>query len=385
MSGQVGGDLDRVDGMSERWLAGVCVAVGVLLAAATTAVGSAEPPGTNPGEPLRVEPLPASGRGYVITYATPALDGRATTATGLLYLPEGTPPAGGWPIIAWDHGTSGLSARCGPRSPTGGPADTPALLRLNRAGFAAVAPDYLGLSPESPGVHPYLNGRTEATATIDLVRAARNAFGELSSRWAVLGVSQGGHAALSTGHLASEYAPELDFRATAALSPPSNVDKLLPIARPGLPSPEISNGLTGTVTALFAAIGANQPGFDIQPYLSAEGRRLVSDIVSYCVLDWPAAVGNRSVSDLLARPLDDPAAVAVFASYLGVATSGYRQPLFIGQGTADATVPLPMTLALTAELSAAGTPFEFAVFDADHHTIEGAGFDAGLAFLTRYL
>ena len=33
-------------------------------------------------------------------------------------------------------------------------------------------PDYLGMG-ESPGLHPYVHGESEATATLDMIRAAR--------------------------------------------------------------------------------------------------------------------------------------------------------------------------------------------------------------------
>ncbi|MFE9324928.1 hypothetical protein ACIHDR_18820 [Nocardia sp. NPDC052278] len=49
----------------------------------------------------------------VLEYVTEGPTGAATTATGLLLTSNGAPPPGGWPVIAWDHGTSGLARSAG--------------------------------------------------------------------------------------------------------------------------------------------------------------------------------------------------------------------------------------------------------------------------------
>ena len=52
-----------------------------------------------------------------------------------------------------------------------------------------------------------------------MVRAARNDDPTIGKRWASLGHSQGGHAALWASYLADDYAPELRDVGTAALAP----------------------------------------------------------------------------------------------------------------------------------------------------------------------
>ncbi|MBA5745491.1 alpha/beta hydrolase, partial [Escherichia coli] len=34
--------------------------------------------------------------------------------SGALFVPRGTPPAGGWPLVAWAHGTFGMADICAP-------------------------------------------------------------------------------------------------------------------------------------------------------------------------------------------------------------------------------------------------------------------------------
>ncbi|MFX0577340.1 hypothetical protein [Nocardia nepalensis] len=48
-----------------------------------------------------------------LEYVTEGPTGATATATGLLFTPNGTPPQGGWPVIAWDHGTNSMSPQCG--------------------------------------------------------------------------------------------------------------------------------------------------------------------------------------------------------------------------------------------------------------------------------
>ena len=60
---------------------------------------------------------------------------------------------------------------------------------------------YIGMG-ESPGLHPYCHGESEATATRDMIRAAREFIADSlnmidSSELFLTGYSQGGHAAMA--------------------------------------------------------------------------------------------------------------------------------------------------------------------------------------------
>ncbi|MBO2452799.1 hypothetical protein J4573_37305 [Actinomadura barringtoniae] len=72
------------------------------------------------------------------------------------------------------------------------------------AGYAGVAPDYLGLGL-GPGFHPYGHAGSEASASLDLLRAARTVAGShgrtLEPRVFVTGFSQGGQAAMALGRV----------------------------------------------------------------------------------------------------------------------------------------------------------------------------------------
>src|SRR5690606_12354078 len=136
--------------------------------------------------------------------------------SGTVTVPAGEPPEGGWPVISWAHGTTGVGDACAPSAHSvGGPArdylavTDPVIARWVTGGYAVVATDYEGLG--TPGGHPYMNGISAAHTVTDIVRAARELDSRIGAKWAVAGHSQGGHAALFTAAQGAEYAPELDL------------------------------------------------------------------------------------------------------------------------------------------------------------------------------
>ncbi|MFI6449403.1 alpha/beta hydrolase family protein [Kitasatospora sp. NPDC050543] len=160
-------------------------------------------------------PVPAVGTTtYRLVYRTVDAEGRPTTASGLLAL-----PADGrrlLRVVAFEHGT--MTARAD--APSVGPDARAESLLFAGAGYATVAPDYLGLGV-GPGLHPYADVRSETTASVDMLRAAR-AFAARQSRQLdqqvlITGFSQGGPAAMALGR-ALQSGADPSFR-PAALAP----------------------------------------------------------------------------------------------------------------------------------------------------------------------
>ncbi|CAM4108287.1 lipase family protein [Nocardia ninae] len=366
-----------------RWLLAVGIASCGLSVAGPVAHGES-------GDLVATQRFPADwGDGYIVTYRTEGSDGRPALARGLLMVPSGPAPAGGWPMISFDHGAGGLGPACGASASATMPVDVPYFRRLNSLGYAVVSTDYLGLSPVAEQVHPYLHARTEATATIDIVRAAREFTDSVGKSWAVFGVSQGGHAALATARLASTYAPELDFRGAAALAPGSQLEYLFPLAGPHIPrSPLLDNSIAGAsvlLIAFLAGMWATDPTFDLTPYLTPAGAQVLSELRTACQDRWPTIIGGHGLGELLARPLFEEPARRAIADYVAIPADGYRQPIFLGHGTRDVAVPPLLTQALANEFALAGTEYEYRTFDTDHEGIMGPGFDAGVEFLQRIL
>src|SRR4051794_35577771 len=50
----------------------------------------------------------------VVLYKSTGVDGRAVAVSGLVSIPEGKTPKGGWPVVTWAHGTTGIADECAP-------------------------------------------------------------------------------------------------------------------------------------------------------------------------------------------------------------------------------------------------------------------------------
>ncbi|RVW09103.1 lipase [Prescottella agglutinans] len=349
------------------------VQAALVLAVAVTGAGlvpphaSAAPADTAPGTIVETAELdrsawiPGAANGIRVTYWTVGPLARPALSTGAVFLPPGEPPPGGWPVVSWAHGTVGLADRCSPT--VTGKIGGPYLGHWLSQGYAIVATDYVGLG--TPGVHPYLDGASEAHSVVDMVRAARAAEPSLSPRWVVLGQSQGGQAAMVTASLATRYAPELDFRGGVATGAPSNLENLAPLVRPGFPQLPLT-GTTVFVTYILAGLRATRPDLDIDSYLTDVGRAAVGAAESKCYEEMAPQLRDVSVGDLVVRPADDPALLAALRDMLGVPTAGYDRPVFLGQGLTDEMVPAPLALKLAADLATNRQPVTFRTYPTGH-------------------
>ncbi|GAB2630143.1 lipase family protein [Prescottella soli] len=351
-----------------RGIAVLSVLAVAALTPVTAAAGGA-PAGQEPGRVQSVETLPpelglaGAAREYRMTYTTRDAEGRPASSSGVVFVPPGTPPEGGWPVMSWAHGTVGLGDDCAPSRNPRSARDANYLGHWLSQGYAIVATDYIGLG--TPGVHPYLQGASEATAVIDMVRAGRAAVPELSSRWMAIGQSQGGHATLFTAHEATRYAPELDFRGAVTTGAPSNLENVYPFGGPWIPDLGL-DGLTVFTTYILAGMRATMPGADVDSYLTPVGRKFVDSAESLCYEAQADAVKGVSVGALLSRSLDDPAFRAAITEYLAVPTAGYDRSLFIAQGLLDTVVPAPLSFKLIADLRLAGVDATYMTYPTNH-------------------
>lgn len=208
-------------------------------------VQSADLSGNGPGSLVSATTMPgfaASSNGLhlqaarVVYRSTSGDTGTPTVVSGSVFVPLGSPPSGGWPVVAFGHGTTGIDEECAPSTSDSLMGMSGVVAGLAGKGFAVVMPDYEGLG--APGVHPYTDARTAGLNMIDAVRALRSTFKNVSTRWAALGHSQGGAAAWAADERAREYAPELDLIGAVALAPAADVTKLVDKAQTGSLTPD---------------------------------------------------------------------------------------------------------------------------------------------------
>lgn len=324
--------------------------------------------------------VPGAADVHTVTYRTAGAEG---LSSGLVFVPEGTPPPGGWPVVAWAHGTVGLADQDAP-SHTG--VNYPIYQSLFgdwvRRGFLVVATDYAGLG--TPGHHRYLDADLAARNVVDSVRAARELVPDASTTWAVAGQSQGGHAALATAARAETLAPELDFRGTFASGAPTNLDRLAGLAGPDFPDLQL-DGLTLYLLYIASGMREARPDLALDQYLSPLGRELVDAAAVTPLEDFRARVAGVPVGKLFDRTLRGTEVPAALTEYLGVETTGYDRPIMLVQGLGDQVVPPPLTLWFTTELALAGEQFELLLPSGGHIAGLEQSIPAAGAFLDRIL
>ena len=230
-----------------RWCAWLCVLMVGSSSAADTFYTWTDPLPKAPGTLLRSEALTpqqslaSAAQNLRILYtSTDGLDNVTPIAvSGALFVPKGTAPAGGWPLMAWAHGTVGSADRCAPSLNARSPRDTRYLNYWLDQGYAIVATDYQGLG--TPGLHPYGLTRPLAYGVLDSIRAVGAAQFKLSKRVVVFGQSQGGRAAFATAVSAKAYAPEVDIVGVVATGTP------YASAHTQVKSPELDNARRSVV------------------------------------------------------------------------------------------------------------------------------------------
>jgi hypothetical protein len=127
-------------------------------------------------------PLPQASRTWTLLYRSTSLRRKAIGVSGFVMVPKGKTPKPGWPVISWAHGTSGIADPCAPSRDPKGPYTVYLAQQFGawlKAGYAIASTDYEGLG--TPGVHPYLVGRSEGRGVVDIVRASRQLDGRLAA------------------------------------------------------------------------------------------------------------------------------------------------------------------------------------------------------------
>jgi pimeloyl-ACP methyl ester carboxylesterase len=320
-----------------------------------------------PGALLRSEPLkdvilPAGIRGWRILYATTVDDSTPATAVATVFAPT-DPPAGPRPVIAWEHGTTGLLQKCMPSLLSFSTKGIPERDRIVKAGWVVVATDYS--FTEKGGPHPYLIGEGEARAALDSVRAARRISGlTLDKRMMVWGHSQGGHAALWAGIVGPRYAPDLEICGIVAIAPSANVKNTLAM------NVEMDKRFGPYLALSYSRF---YPDIKFEQAIRPEAIDAARQIVNLCDFVPPEDL-ERLVA--LAATFDGPALATSSNKALqarleqNTADHPIQAPVVIAQGLSDTAIPPSATDAYVEERCAAGQRLEYWTFAGrDHITI----------------
>jgi pimeloyl-ACP methyl ester carboxylesterase len=325
-----------------------------------------------PGQLLRQEPLAdrtplanAARSVRILHTSTDGLDGRTPiTVSGALYLPKGTAPAGGWPLLAWAHGTVGIADKCAPSWNGRSQRDVDYLNYWLAQGYAVVASDYQGLG--TPGRHPYLATRPAAYSMLDSIRAVQRADFGLSKKVVLIGQSQGGGAAFATAGYAARYAPELDIRGTVAtgtpyFSPEAQAANLA--AKPR----NVVDPTFGYTLLILTLMEQTDPGFRIDDYVTDRAKPVFERGYSGCLGDLAQGINQAQLTFDNTFKVDPIQRVANAYRLMGYPTLKSAAPVFMGTGGRDRDVPPGMQQSLVRDACRAGAVIEWRLYpELDH-------------------
>jgi fermentation-respiration switch protein FrsA (DUF1100 family) len=315
----------------------------------------------SPGAIIKTEPVAAQGvHGSLhrIMYGSQSVQGEPIAVTGLVAVPDSPPPAGGYPVVPWAHGTTGIADECAP-SLAAETNRTPLLNELLDQGWLIVATDYEGMG--TPGRHPYIVGESEARSVIDSVRAARSLPGvEVSDDYVVWGHSQGGHSAMFSLDLAEELAPELDLAGVVAGAPPSQLDIVYSYLT-GSPYKYYLLMVAAAINAAYGDVAA-----PLGEVLNADGIAMVDLVDQGCTGFLAEQSRNVEVDDLLVlqddgtfNPFSNPIWQPLIAAQDPKNFDGPAgAPLLIIHGGDDEQIPTISSALLADQLCAKGQQLE---------------------------
>jgi pimeloyl-ACP methyl ester carboxylesterase len=314
----------------------------------------------------------------LLLYRSKSVDGDMVAVSGSLTLPSGRKPRGGWPVVTYAPGTVGVADACAPTRGYDGNTLVsyayPLLHRFLNAGFAVVRTDYEGLG--TPGVHPFLIGRSEGRGVLDAVRAARQLEPRLSRRYVIAGHSQGGHAALFAAATARRWVPDLRLRGTVALAPASHLEEQFRLTR------SLSNaggGLGAFVALGLRAVDTVAPQLYLPELLTDRARALYPQTLRRCLdtLGAPDSFGGLPLNEILRGDAQlDP--LFSFVGAQDPESLKVNSRVRILQGSADGTVFASFTSQLVSDYQTRGTKVAYTLYDGVTHAgvVEAGGADA---------
>lgn len=310
-----------------------------------------------------------AGAGYRILYSTTDQHDAPAVSTAAVFLPRTPAPPGGYPVIAWAHGTVGLGDDCTPSALPRIPRDDEYLSHWLNQGYVIVASDYAGLG--TPGLMSYLNSVTTAHGVIDSVIAAHRMDIALSPKWAIVGQSQGGGAAVASARWATEFSAGsgLDYRGVVATGTPANIQKFVAQAGPDLQLPELGPVANAYTAYIIAALREARPDLDVNSVLSPAGLNAAARAETVCVHPLTDELAQLRPADMFSAPLlSIPGIEDALHDFMGTPVSGYDRPIFLGVGLLDRDVPPASTLAFYDQLMANNQNVELRIYPEEDHS-----------------
>jgi len=310
---------------------------------------------SRPGDLLAQEPVTSYslpvGSAVRIAYHSRDATGHDVPATAAVLIPSGTAPAGGWPVIAWGHGTSGVARQCAPSLMKDVYYGDEGLKEMLNAGYAVVATDYHGLG--SPGEHQWVNKTAQARDVIYSVPAARKAVPALGRRWVVDGHSQGGLAAWGVAELESSLR-DPDFLGAISVAGAVRMDQFLELMD------QTQGGLTMYAAYEGWAIHASYPDFKPEDLLTPRAMQLYGQVTTQgCWYYGYATFADMPRKGVLNPNWRQNPYVQRLAKDDQEGDVPISKPLLVLAGEADLSIPIAGVREVVTRTCGKGTALQF--------------------------
>lgn len=320
-----------------------------------------------PGQLLRKERLYSAPDGIIgwrVLYGSTDIHGKSIVASGLMAAPEKVDSQAALPTIAWGHPTTGIAPRCAP-SVGIDPFDSIEGLRsLVGAGYSVVAPDYSGMGAEGPA--SFLIGESEARTMLDIVRAAKS-ISQMNASADVItwGHSQGGHAALFTGQLADQYAPELIIKGVSVAAPATDLLTLMD---------DDIDTIAGVTIGSYAFYSYAQAyGADLSTIVTKQAQAAIPDAAQLCLLGQNKqihAITQPLIGNFLSGDIRTTEPWFSLLSKNTPAGAPATVPLFVAQGQKDTLIHPDITSSFVQKQQQRGVTVTYLpIANASHATV----------------
>ncbi|CAN5670925.1 alpha/beta fold hydrolase [soil metagenome] len=297
---------------------------------------------------------------YNVTYWTVDAAGNPYLASGAVAIPDSTTNAG---LISYQHSTATQKTN------VPGSNNDEALLILavfaSNGHYIVSMPDYVGLG-SGAGLHPFLHAATEATASIDAMRAARQLAPKkgvtLNSGLFLCGYSQGGHSTMALAKAIQEnYASEFQPTAIAPMSgpyAPAEVELPFALNTPSADSSTFMAYITLAYQSVYGNVYSNlsdvfQSPYDTQVTALFNGQNDLSDIAGQLPAD-PKNLFTASYVDDILNDASSPMRLALAQNELWNWTPTTQMRLYAAES--DEVVSYQNTVNAYNYMSGQGAP-----------------------------
>ncbi|MEK8072800.1 alpha/beta hydrolase family protein [Rhodococcoides navarretei] len=266
----------------------------------------------------------------IVYRTTDGVSGGGTETSGTVFVPRGSAPPGGWPIVSVGHGTTGVTDECAPSLYPNLLGTIGLVTPFLERGTVVVVTDYQGLG--TPGDPAYLDPDAAAYDIIDAVRAARNVVPEVGTRWGAVGTSQGGQAVWAAAERNADYGDGLQLVGAAALSPTADLSRFF--------APETEQTLSRQllVPYLYEGLRIANPSAERSDYIRGSFADNVTALTACSdLLGFSKADAGAVLDPADAVPATEEAAdrMTDWLESVALPTAGTEVPMFVLVGERD--------------------------------------------------